>query len=123
MVRITGDGPDQQTGRPGRRRLWAAAAAQDRTGSLIETGALRALALAVTGNGARAVTALAEAILLGCPDDAAGSAAQIGDSRVPGSVVCVPGTTTRRHFGARCQPEDSTWHVHFRVTSRAGWPL
>jgi len=48
-------------------RLHAAAAAQDRTGSLIETGALRALALAATGNGADAVTALAEAILLGCP--------------------------------------------------------
>jgi LuxR family maltose regulon positive regulatory protein len=58
--------------RPGRSlalldRLHAAAAAQDRTGSLIETGALRALALAATGDEADAVTALAGALLLGCP--------------------------------------------------------
>ena len=47
-------------------RLHAAAAAQDRTGSLIEIGALRALALAV-GDEAAAVTVLAEALLLACP--------------------------------------------------------
>ena len=40
-------------------RLHAAAVAQDRTGSLIETSALRALALAATGDEAGAVTALA----------------------------------------------------------------
>jgi LuxR family maltose regulon positive regulatory protein len=48
-------------------RLHAAAAAQDRAGSLIETGALRALALAATGDEAAAVTTLAEALLLACP--------------------------------------------------------
>ena len=48
-------------------RLHAAAVAQDRTGSLIETGALRALALAATGDEAGAVTALAGALALGCP--------------------------------------------------------
>ena len=48
-------------------RLHAAAVAQDRTGSLIETGALRALALAATGDEAGAVTALAGALLLACP--------------------------------------------------------
>ena len=48
-------------------RLHAAAAAQDRTGSLIETGALRALALAAAGDEAAAVTALAGALLLACP--------------------------------------------------------
>jgi LuxR family maltose regulon positive regulatory protein len=48
-------------------RLHAAAAAQSRTGSLIEAGALRALALAATGDEAGAVTALAEALLLACP--------------------------------------------------------
>ena len=48
-------------------RLHAAAAAQDRTGSLIETGALRALALAASGDEAGAVTALAGALLLACP--------------------------------------------------------
>ena len=48
-------------------RLHAAAAAQDRAGSLIEIGALRALALAASGEGAVAVTVLAEALLLACP--------------------------------------------------------
>src|SRR5690348_10234895 len=48
-------------------RLHAAAKAQDRTGSLIETGALRALALAATGDEAGAVTALAGALMLACP--------------------------------------------------------
>ena len=48
-------------------RLHAAAAAQDRTGSVIETGALRALALAASGEEAAAVDALAEALTLACP--------------------------------------------------------
>ena len=59
-------------GRPGQAlalldRLHAAAVAQDRTGSLIETGTLRALALAATGDEAGAVGALAEALLLARP--------------------------------------------------------
>ena len=59
-------------GRPGRAlalldRLYAAAAAQDRTGSLIEAGALRALALAASGEEAAAVAALAGALTLACP--------------------------------------------------------
>ncbi len=58
--------------RPGRAlalldRLRAAAAAQDRAGSLIEIGALRALALAAIGEEAAAVTALAAALTLACP--------------------------------------------------------
>ena len=48
-------------------RLHAAAVAQDRVGSLIETGALRALALAATGDEADAVTTLAGALALACP--------------------------------------------------------
>ena len=48
-------------------RLHAAAVAQDRAGSLIEIGALRALALAAAGDEASAVTTLAEALLLACP--------------------------------------------------------
>ena len=48
-------------------RLHAAAAAQDRAGSLIEIGALRALALAASGNADRAVDALAETLTLACP--------------------------------------------------------
>ena len=59
-------------GRPGLAlplldRLYAAAAAQDRTGSLIEVGALRALALAASGEQKAAVDALAEALTLACP--------------------------------------------------------
>ena len=48
-------------------RLHAAAAAQDRTGSLIEIGALRALALAACGHDADAVNVLADALTLACP--------------------------------------------------------
>ena len=48
-------------------RLHAAAVAQGRTGSLIETGALRALALAATGDEAGAATTLAGAFTLACP--------------------------------------------------------
>ena len=48
-------------------RLYAAAAAQDRAGSLIEIGALRALALAASGDADRAVDALAGALTLACP--------------------------------------------------------
>jgi LuxR family transcriptional regulator, maltose regulon positive regulatory protein len=59
-------------GRPGPAlalldRLHATAAAQDRVGSLIEIGALRALGLAVSGEEAAAVAALAEALTLACP--------------------------------------------------------
>jgi LuxR family transcriptional regulator, maltose regulon positive regulatory protein len=48
-------------------RLYAAAAAQDRGGSLIEIGVLRALALADCGRDADAVNALAGALTLACP--------------------------------------------------------
>ncbi len=48
-------------------RLYAAAAAQDRTGSLIEVGALRALALAAGDEQKAAVDALAGALALACP--------------------------------------------------------
>ena len=48
-------------------RLHAAAAAQDRAGSLIEIGALRALALAASGEADRAVGALADVLTLACP--------------------------------------------------------
>ena len=48
-------------------RLHAAAAAQGRAGSLIEIGALRALALAASGEEKAAVDALAEALAIACP--------------------------------------------------------
>jgi LuxR family maltose regulon positive regulatory protein len=59
-------------GRPGAAlalldRLHAAAAAHDRAGSLIEIGALRALALAAIGEEKAAVDALAGALAIACP--------------------------------------------------------
>ena len=59
-------------GRPGQAlalldRLHAAAVTQERTGSLIEIGALRALALAASGQDAGAVNALADVLTLACP--------------------------------------------------------
>jgi ATP/maltotriose-dependent transcriptional regulator MalT len=59
-------------GRPGPAlalldRLHAAAAAQDRAGSLIEIGAVRALALAASGQEGAAVAVLAGALNLACP--------------------------------------------------------
>jgi len=58
--------------RPGRAlalldRLYETASGQDRAGSVIEIGALRALARAATGDEAGAVPVLAEALLLACP--------------------------------------------------------
>ena len=59
-------------GRPGHAlalldRLYAAAVAQDRIGSVIEAGALRALALAANGEDADAIAGLAGALTLACP--------------------------------------------------------
>jgi LuxR family transcriptional regulator, maltose regulon positive regulatory protein len=48
-------------------RLHATAVAQDRAGSAIEAGALRALALAAAGAETAAVIALAETLILACP--------------------------------------------------------
>ena len=48
-------------------RLHAAAAAQSRAGSVIETQALRALALAASGEEAGAVDVLAGVLTLACP--------------------------------------------------------
>jgi LuxR family maltose regulon positive regulatory protein len=48
-------------------RLHAAAVAQDRAAGMIEAGALRALALAADGDEPGAVTALADALVLACP--------------------------------------------------------
>jgi LuxR family maltose regulon positive regulatory protein len=48
-------------------RLYAAAVAQDRLSSVIEAGALRALALAACGQDADAVNALADVLTLACP--------------------------------------------------------
>jgi LuxR family transcriptional regulator, maltose regulon positive regulatory protein len=48
-------------------RVHAAALDQDRTGSVIEAGALRALALSASGDDAAAITALSDTLSLACP--------------------------------------------------------
>ena len=48
-------------------RLHTAAVSQCRTGSVIEVGALRALALSASGEEAAAVTSLADTLRLACP--------------------------------------------------------
>ena len=82
-------------------RLHAAAVSQDRVGSMIETGALRALALAASGDEAGAVTALAGTLLLACPqgyvrvfaDEGPPMAALLGRlHRGPAHWVRVPGS-------------------------------
>ena len=91
-------------------RLHAAAAAQDRAGSLIEIGALRPLALAASGDADRAVDALAEALTLACPQGyvrvfadegppmAALLARQIAAQRTDRAAARVPfGCLTRLH--------------------------
>ena len=75
-------------------RLYAAAVAQDRVGSVIEAGALRALALADCGQDADAVNALADVLTAGLPaglcpglrrrGDADGRAADPADQRPSG---------------------------------------
>jgi len=64
-VLLAQDRPSQALGLL--ERLQAAAAAQNRTGSVIEIGVLRALALAAAGEEAVAVDALAGALTLACP--------------------------------------------------------
>ena len=59
-------------GRPGEAlalldRLHTAALDQDRTGSVIEVGALRALALSASGDEAAAVASLSDTLSLACP--------------------------------------------------------
>ncbi len=53
-------------------RMLAAASGQDRAGSVIEIGALRALALAARGDTDAAVEALARALALGFPQATCG---------------------------------------------------
>ena len=48
-------------------RLYTAALDQDRTGSVIEVGALRALALSASGDDAAALTSLSDTLKLACP--------------------------------------------------------
>ena len=81
-------------------RLHAAAAAQHRVGSLIEIGALRALALAASGDADRAVDALAGALTLACPQ---GYVRIFADEGPPMAALLAPLVAAQRSgsgFGA-----------------------
>ena len=83
-------------------RLHAAAVAQDRAGSLIEIGALRALALAASGEEAAAVTVLAGALLLACPQ---GHLRVFADEGPPLAALLGRLITAQR----ACRPPASRW--------------
>jgi LuxR family transcriptional regulator, maltose regulon positive regulatory protein len=81
-------------------RLHAAAAAQDRTGSLIEIGALRALGLGASGDADRAVDALAEALTLACPQ---GYVRVFADEGSPMAALLARLIAAQRSGGAAAQ--------------------
>ena len=81
-------------------RLHAAAAAQDRVGSLIEIGALRTLALAASGDADRAVDALAEALALACPQ---GYVRVFADEGPPMAALLVRLIAAQRSGGAAAE--------------------
>jgi len=81
-------------------RLHAAAAVQDRVGSLIEIGALRALALAASGEEAAAVDALAEVLTLACPQ---GYVRVFADEGPPMAALLARLTAAQRSGGAAAQ--------------------
>ena len=81
-------------------RLHAAAAAQDRAGSLIEIGALRALALAASGEADRAVDALAGALTLACPQ---GYVRVFADEGPPMAALLARLIAARRSGGAAAE--------------------
>ena len=81
-------------------RLHAAAAAQDRAGSLIEIGALRALALAASGDADRAVGALADVLTLACPQ---GHVRVFTDEGPPMAALLARLITAQRAGGAAAE--------------------
>ena len=78
-------------------RLGAAAVAQGRVGSLIEIGALRALALAAGGEEAAAVAELAGALTLACPQ---GCVRVFADEGQPMAALLARLITAQRSGGA-----------------------
>jgi LuxR family maltose regulon positive regulatory protein len=100
-------------------RMLAAASRQARTGSVIEIGALRALALAACGKQDGAVDALAQALTLGCPqgyvrvfaDEGAPMAALLGRlvaaQKAEGAVGVPPACLARvlQAFGGKHDPQ------------------
>ena len=78
-------------------RLHAAAVAQSRVGSVIEAGALRALALAACGQDADAVNALADVLTLACPQ---GYVRVFADEGPPMAALLARLIAARRSGGA-----------------------
>ena len=87
-------------------RLYAAAAAQDRVGSLIEIGALRALALAAGGEEAAAVAALAAALTLACPQ---GHVRVFADEGPPMAALLARLITAQRSGGGPRRSRSAAW--------------
>jgi LuxR family maltose regulon positive regulatory protein len=85
-------------------RLHAAAAAQNRAGSVIETQALRALALAASGEEAGAVDVLAGVLTLACPQ---GYARVFADEGPP--VGALPGQEPARRTPANAPWQRGDW--------------
>ena len=81
-------------------RLCAAAAAQDRVGSLIEIGALRALGLAASGEEAAAVTALADVLTLARPQ---GHVRVFADEGAPMAALLARLIAAQRSGGAAAE--------------------
>ena len=81
-------------------RLHAAAVAQDRIGSVIEAGALRALALAGCGQDADAVNALTDVLTLACPQ---GYVRVFADEGPPMAALLARLITAQRSGGAAAE--------------------
>ena len=101
-------------------RLHAAAAAQDRTGSVIEAGALRALALAAGGEEAAAVAALAGALDAGLPAGLRPGLRRRGpaDGRAAGPADRRPAGRPGRRRGPARLPGPAPARVRRRSTPR-----
>ena len=122
-------------GQPGQavallERLHAAAAAQNRAGSVIETQALRALALAASGEEAGAVDVLAGVLTLACPQGYARVFADEGPpvgallGRLAAAQKTVRAAAPRPPPGAAARPDSLTGRPrpgrHCRAISRQG---
>ena len=86
-------------------RLHAAAAAQGRTGSVIEIRALQALALAAAGDENAAVDTLAQALMLGCPQGYVAGVRRRG--RADGRAAWPAGRGAEGR--PRCCPRGAAW--------------
>jgi LuxR family transcriptional regulator, maltose regulon positive regulatory protein len=102
-------------------RMLAAAAAQGRAGSVIEIGALRALALAACGDEDAAVGALARALTLGCPQ---GYVRVFADEGAPMAALLARLVAAQKaeRAAARGVPADCLANVLRAFGGKDGWP-